>query len=388
MGSVWTLSVGSTEVFSDKYEIPHYLLTLFRKQDQMRIRFPRSRNLGNYRLHYCYICKLRNIIQRLEIMGFSFQRAKDELKRNDGIETDGMRSRSEIMAAATALPESESHSDSMPYSHGTNFGNPTDSSSIVHSDIRYALRILFENYDPNQHVILDYTDQVHYNTYGEAELNDLVETALVSLTRGISNDRIIVLTEGESDTKILKECIYLRYPHLSDFYTFLNFSSDPSSTTTTGHLPGGALALRSHVRSFIGAHIRNRTIAIFDNDLEGWQARQEFDNTKMPDNVKIIMLPDLRFSENYPVKMKNQPIAYLNANRNGCAIEMYLGQNVLHENGTLLPLDGGNQINWKFSDRVKRRVQDKFWKSVKTRSASHDWSGIEQILQLIFSAFA
>jgi hypothetical protein len=93
----------------------------------------------------------------------------------------------------------------------------------------------------------------------------------------------------------------------------------------TSKAEGGAGALVNTVRSFIGAGIMNRTIALFDNDTAAGEALRSLALIAIPENIKIMRLPDIELARNYPTLGPNG-IARSDINGLACAVELYLGQ--------------------------------------------------------------
>lgn len=64
----------------------------------------------------------------------------------------------------------------------------------------------------------------------------------------------MILTEGRSDASLLNDALHLLYPHLADYFSFMDFAE----------YGGGAGQLANLVRAFSGAGIVNRVVALFD----------------------------------------------------------------------------------------------------------------------------
>jgi hypothetical protein len=108
----------------------------------------------------------------------------------------------------------------------------------------------------------------------------------------VVNQKIIVLTEGSTDTPILSRSLAVLYPHVQDFYSFVDF--------TASNLAGGAGALVSTIKAFVGSGIQNRTVALFDNDTAARDALRALSGVNLPGNIKIVQLSALDFAKEYP----------------------------------------------------------------------------------------
>ena len=110
-----------------------------------------------------------------------------------------------------------------------------------------------------------------------------------------SGSKVIILTEGKSDGWIIAGAMKLLYPHLLGYFTFMDFE--------LARVGGGAPQLANIVKSFAGAGIVNKVIALFDNDTIGKEAVQNLQQLKLPGNLRVLNLPDLPTLRKYrPIK--------------------------------------------------------------------------------------
>ena len=124
-------------------------------------------------------------------------------------------------------------------------------------DHRHFLRMLVEVVSPKEELIYDLTNLIVGGRIDKAD--DLITVAEEWINEDfLLSQRIIVLTEGNIDKKILERSLILLYPHLSDYFHFFDF--------TGRKVGGGAGELANLVRAFAAADVRHRIIALFDND--------------------------------------------------------------------------------------------------------------------------
>jgi hypothetical protein len=188
-------------------------------------------------------------------------------------------------------------------------------------DRNVGLRLALESTQNDEKFVYDVTDLVLSDCFDRNE--DIVEYDLrVSANEFSSRSRIIVLTEGKTDSWILSESLSLLYPHLSDYFSFLDF--DGSRTA------GGVGNLVNLVKAFAGSGIVNRMIAIFDNDTAAAAALRSIASLTLPRHIAILRLPELDYLANYPTL---GPTGVVNTNINGLAtsIELLLGSDVLSD---------------------------------------------------------
>jgi hypothetical protein len=254
-------------------------------------------------------------------------------------------------------------------------------------DIRSYLRVVLASVQPDKLVKQDLTEVTHagYYEHRSSVRNDEVESLTADYSR---NSKIIVLTEGSSDRTIIKRSLGILYPHLSDYYSFMDFG--------LANAAGGVPALVANVKAFVGAGIKNNVIAILDNDTAAHAAVKGLSKTKLSDNIRIVHYPYLSFAECYPTL---GPTGNQNLNINGLAgsIELYLGPDVLENNGKLIPIQwtGYDKSEKKYQGVImdKTEIQKKFFKKLDDceRDTSlvkkYDWSAMNLLLQTIFTAF-
>ena len=187
-------------------------------------------------------------------------------------------------------------------------------------------------------VVQDITDLVYAGYYEPTD--DVCHIALEDLIGDYAtSSKIIVLTEGSTDTEILKK--------LSS-YCIRTFTTTTRSWILTFKPSGGVGSLVNAVKSFAGAGIENRVIALFDNDTAAYSAVEGLKDIEIPNNIVITHYPDIALAESYPALGPNGQTIQ-NINRLACGIELYLGSDTLKKNGELIP------IQWKgYDEKIKR----------------------------------
>jgi len=253
------------------------------------------------------------------------------------------------------------------------------------SDIRCLFRAIIEASPKNAYVKLDVSDLVSIGYYGidEKICTDALNALLSSYP---CNSKIIILTEGITDKDVIAQSLELLYPHLYEYYSFMDFSFSPQ---------GGAGNLVNLLKSFSGAGIKNKILALFDNDTAAFSAVKSLKAIQLPDNIKILHYPDIDLAKKYPTTGPHG-IHIQDINGLACSIELYFGEDVLKENGTLTPvqwkgLDNGikkHQGVIKNKNKLKQKFMKKLNKCQKSHSAINprEWKDIDLILNCIFNA--
>ena len=165
----------------------------------------------------------------------------------------------------------------------------------------------------------------------------------------------------------------------------------------TSNIAGGASALVHTLKAFVSAGIRNKMIAVFDNDTAARDALRAVDGVALPDNIRILTLPHLDLATNYPT-IGPQGNIDIDINGLACSIELYFGEDILTGNdGNLTPVQwrGYNQTLKQYQGEIlnKRSLQDRYTQFMTEVTADseiaqqHDWAPMRLIFEAIFGVF-
>lgn len=366
-----------------------------------------------------YSCETVKVIDRLNVMGFTLRRVREEFDSGRKAELEKYTSWAEeetdskwfaedwiflkgLTFAAYVTAFAKVIADGLkplPFDNHKNEGldpvikyilgeNDECLFGFLGTDIRLLLRLACDVVPANTRVVQDITELVHSGYYGEEE--PVCDNATRALVAGHpENSPRIILTEGSTDAAILKAALGLLYPHLSAYYSFLDFDSSRS--------PGGAGHLVSLVKAFSAAGITNRIVALFDNDTTAREATRALETISLPPNIAVRHYPDLELLRIYPT-LGPGGLASLDVNGLAGSIELYLGEDVLREGqDTLTP------VQWKGYSETLKQYQGEVMRKTKLHAMFHekiahcradsdalkstDWSGLSAILQEIFRAF-
>jgi len=415
MGSYCELYMNQCEVFTSKSFVVPEVMTLFRERDKFVNTKSFEDDDAYEQIEVGYKALAANIAQRLDIMGFSLKKVKEDfesvrakkiLELSEYIAEDPEDYWKEELALykdnnfESYLDAFKTITDSGTHPAYYLRENP-DSSKLIQSilsdynedfywafpcsDTRCFFRALIEISPPDSYVRIDISALVSSGYY-EVDKN-VCDDALNVLTSSYpSNSKIIILTEGRTDKEVIEQSLKLLYPHLYEYYSFMDFSFLP---------PGGAGNLVNLLKSFSGAGITNKVLALFDNDTAAFSAVDSLRAMQLPDNIRILHYPDIEMAENYPSIGPNG--TYLqNINGSACSIELYFGEDVLKENGTFTPVQWknlDNRIN-KYHGAIKNKdkLKEKFMQKLHRCQESHsvinpnEWKDIDLLLNCIFSA--
>lgn len=221
------------------------------------------------------------------------------------------------------------------------------------------------------------------------DLSHLISGGWIDETFRINefNDKIIIITEGSSDINILKPSLKFLYPHLYEYYSFMDFKSFKTQ--------GSANSLLQTIKAFASAGIKNKTIALFDNDTAARDVLSTINIESFPSNFKILKFPELEIAKNYPTLGPSGQVG-MDINGLACSIEIFTGSDVLNNgNGSYYPIQwkGYNKKLNSYQGEIleKKKVQEKFQQKLEqtktNRKQIQDWSGIRKIYEMIFNAY-
>jgi hypothetical protein len=248
------------------------------------------------------------------------------------------------------------------------------------SDLRFMIRAFLLCAAPSDMVVLDCTDMVHAGYFDAAE--PITAHARTSLTAGArSVEKVLVLTEGCSDTRVLEQTLAVLFPHLREFLSFLDHEQFS--------VAGGAGNLLNLLRGFAGAGVSNRVVALFDNDAAGSVQLARAKAIPLPPNFRVLQLPNLGFAEMYP---SLGPTGLIQANINGsaCSLELYLGQAALtQQSGNLMPVQwmGYEKSLGRYQGELidKHAVQQRYLEALRDGAA--ETVNIELVFEHLLRAF-
>lgn len=342
---------------------------------------------------YGYESRAIELLDRLQLHGFTSGRVKTELEAavavwhgrdpNPGADAMGVPLRDAAMIRGELRAFVNSTDDWATYEE------PQD--VYWQLDPRIILRLALD-------VVDDPTLPVRYNLDALASWKLLIrgtpiaEQAREERRENLARDAaLVILTEGSSDSQLLTQAVRVTHPHLVGFLRFMDFS---------GGAEGSAANLAKLVRSFAGAGIANRVVAIADNDTAAYDALTKLKWEGVPDGYRVLHYPDLPLLSQYPTlgPQLADPIP-MDVNGKAGSLEMYLGRELLTVNGDLVPVQWTGYIESQksyqgaISAGDKRRVQDAFRRKVgdalrdPTVVKDQDWSGIRAIVETILGAF-
>ena len=234
-------------------------------------------------------------------------------------------------------------------------------------DLASNLFTILSVFKPEEKIVYDLTGVVNGGWVTEADV-------LSSMP-----EKILVLTEGKTDTEFIKYALDIRYPHLKDHYQFLDFEQyNPEAN---------ASYLAKFVTTLAAANFKHPIIAIFDNDTTGISEMGRLKKIRLGDRMRVLKYPDLEKAKKYPA-LGPTGVQEMDINGLACSIELYFGEEILKRNGKYIP------ITWKaYNDREKKyqgEIQDKGVLQVLFRELvkeGYNCGDMNEILKTIVEAY-
>lgn len=412
MGTYTELAVNGYDLISSKSAVIPAIMTIFREGDRKEVRRTRGADSGSgLKTIVRYQCSAAKIIDRLEVMGFTLERAKaefeaglhDEINRWEEAESDWrpkelpllkrltfgsyMRAFGKVIADNLHYYDREKKAKLDPTRRYILDDYDDNWYGFLVDDVRLLVRVACQVVPASSLVVQDITNLIDSGYYTASErVCENVTKAL--LAQHPENSSRIILTEGSNDVHVLRAGLELLYPHLVGYYSFLDFDSSRAQ--------GGASQLVSLIKAFAGAGVGNRTIAIFDNDTAAREALRGLEAVSLPPNIVVLHYPDIPLLKRYPT-IGPSGLDPLDVNGLAGSIELYFGKDVLKIGNRLMPVqwrgysEGIKQYQGEVTQKSKLMAayNDRVAQCRKKSAliAKTDWSGIDAILQTIFHAF-
>ncbi len=360
MGAYWTLSVHGLSLLEGENYINGEILQLFRREDA-RIDHARAdaAQVDEYG-KYEYVSNVAEMRERLDLMGFTIGRAAGDFEAGRQLELDdraSQRSRYTKFLRAYSFdkwlstfrrllrhgkfPDVEGrHPRSLSVQQFICNRKHDALVGFFHSDPRSVLRGCLQAAPAGWPVRLDLVDLVNAG-YLDGDQGEYVRLTDAAMEYSLTSP-FVILTEGTFDAWVLQRTLVLVYPHLTDLFTFMDFDSSIA--------PGGAGHLVTTIKAFIGSGIKNRILAVFDNDTAAHAALRGLTGIAIPPNINWCTLPNLARLRSHPtVGPQGQQAADINGR--ACSIELFFGPDIVGRGKKR------KVVRWKSYDNAMRQYQ-------------------------------
>ena len=319
MGSMITLGIGRMEIDWGKNSFFRDHSALFRPSDVKDVPYYYVDDDDNIitEMKEGYSCKLSQVKNRLNMLGYDyksiekiFNAHKSEISKfSPSIEKLSFEDYANVIKGIDISKVDTVEFEKEYADNGYDFGEYVSKCIFAISSIKVDLlrsvdpqygedRISFAAYDLSS--FLESLDAYiplriicENPSYSNYELiwrfNDVVSEEYVDrseIVKALDKDKkILIVTEGSSDTFVLKRAVKELFPDISDFFEFIDMK-DNYPFTGTGNL-------LNFCKGLAKINIQNNVIIIFDNDTEGLEKYNKAIELNRPRNFIVTKLPSL-----------------------------------------------------------------------------------------------
>ncbi len=337
MGSIISLGVENFEIDWGKNEFFRNHSCLF---------FPSDRTDGTYfyagdtdeevvrRAKPVYARQLRSVKRRLDLLGYSMEACRSKFdeqrtfffRHQDSDEHQQLtfdRFATVIQSVDVTklnIPGPSDNYDFGEYAARCILSDPGfPSLGMSEHDLRWSAGEFLDNMDPYLTLRLLAENPTNLDHPVIWRYHDVVEGGYVeesSIFEGLASDaQVLVVTEGSSDSGILKKALGCRFQEVEDFFLFVDMK-DNYPFTGTGNLLRFVQGLRA-------IQHRRKTLVVLDNDTAGNEVASRLNEQLLPKNFVVCVLPELAGCNQFQTVGPSGPNRE-NVNGKACAIEMFL----------------------------------------------------------------
>lgn len=405
MGSMITLGIGRMELdwgknssyadhsalftLSDIKPIPYYYVSM--DSDDVKIEMKEG-----------YSRKMSSVKRRLDMLGYSISRTKvmyEELlkehedygyKINLSYETffDTIKTLdiSVVNTVEPAIEYEENGYDLGEYVRKCVLASPQIRDKILEEyeeedtyiSPEYDLSTFLENLPPyiTLRILAENPDNAEYEL--QWRFADVVENGWVKKENIVkeleAEARVMIVTEGSSDSFVLRKAIDQLYPDIADFFDFVDMDKN-YPFTGTGNLYNFCMGL-------CRINIRNNMMIIFDNDTTGLEKYHKSLALKKPDTMIITKLPDHQdFTKVLTVGPHGESME--NINGRAVAIECFLDFNSIEKEPIIRWTSYNSNEEQYQGELVDKEDYVKVYKKCNLLDGSYDASKLEYLIEYL-----
>ncbi|HBW37720.1 HEPN/Toprim-associated domain-containing protein [Desulfosporosinus sp. BICA1-9] len=306
MGSMITLGIDKFEIDWGKNNSFTDHSCLFQRFDVMQIPYYYADDIVEMKEGFSR--KLGSLKKRLDLLGYSFQSLKrryvEHLQMMPSYYSEVTISFEQFLSAISSIdlqkivldPNCCYDCDLGEFVSRYIFADPELSQYLPEGiTIDKDLGTFFENLDPYITLRLLAEKDENADFLVQWRYADIVEGGWVSFDEVFiplsDTSKILVVTEGSSDSFIIKRSINALYPDISDFFYFVDMEEN-YPFTGTGNLFRFCQGL-SRIK------IQNNILVIFDNDAAGIEKFEKCRDLSRPKNLHICKLPDHEYFSSF-----------------------------------------------------------------------------------------
>jgi hypothetical protein len=238
---------------------------------------------------------------------------------------------------------------------------------------KYFLEEFFRNLDPYIILRLIIENKNNLNKKLIWRYSDIVEGGYVKeneLYKDLDiTNKYLIITEGTSDLFIVRKNLKLFYPEIFNFFEFIDMDKNYPFT--------GSGNLFNFVLGLAKIYSKYKILVIFDNDAEGIEKYDQCKKVKLPRDIKITKLPNLKEFNNFDTI---GPTGFKKTNINGLAasIECFLDLEYKTDNTPRIRWTNfKNKINRYQGSLENKELYTRLFKKVKTEKEDYNFSKLK-----------
>jgi hypothetical protein len=325
MGSLISLRIGKLEVDWGKNAIFTNHSSLFRKDDLKAADYFYADGVTERKP--AYVRNLRHVVPRLDLLGFSLKECRREYEQAiknipshyatvtigfdvfckalqtvdvDQINIDRLDGDFDLGELGKHLLNDPAFQNSIPTTLTDDDGTFFENLSPY-----LILRLLAENPKNLDRDLVWGLDDVIEGGWVDGEIFEPLDQA----------SRYLIVTEGSSDSSILKAALPLVAPDVDDFFDFVDMK-DNYPFTGTGNLV-------NFCKGLVAVRAQNKIVVVLDNDTAGLAALKKLEKLNIPRNIRLVSLPNLEAFRAFPT-LGPSGRSIENVNGRALAIECFL----------------------------------------------------------------
>lgn len=330
MGSMITLGIGKMELDWGKNNVFNDHSCLFQKEDIKIVPYYYSDNEIEYKEGFSK--NIMSVRRRLDLLGYSLYEIEELFNEELAMFKQLCSSSTpitfhdfyntvinvDIHNINMASDEYDSDYDLGEYVRKCVIHEIKDLSNFPYYDA-YDIGYFLENLDPYITLRILSENKNNHNLDVIWRFKDVVENGwnleediIPKLT---TQEKILIVTEGSSDTDIIKKSINRLYSDIADFFDFIDMEQNYPFTGTGN--------LKNFVKGLSKINILNKILVILDNDTAGISVYNDIKTIDLPNNLNVITLPNYKDFDNFKCKGP-QGDSLENINGKAVSIECFL----------------------------------------------------------------
>jgi hypothetical protein len=336
-----------------------------------------------------YSTTLGRVKNRLELLGYSLEKLNDHFKEHNDAYPDYLKQPNinfDTMLAIFSkinIKDYNNRKEDGDYDLGEYvieniFQNEVFTDLKRHIDINDKdIGAYFENLDPlfTLRLLIENPNNLELNL--EWRTQDVIDGGWINdkdIFTGIEEvDKFLIVTEGSSDSFIIKKALKLLRHDILDFFTFVDME-DNYPFTGTGNLYRFCQGLTS-------IRIQNKILVLFDNDLEGVDTLGKTNKLILPKQMKTMKLPNLKEFDDF---LTIGPTGEINENINGKAVAIECFLDFQNTNPKIRWTNYSKEFNTYQGSLENKDSYVKSFKRIKSNEDKYDFSKLNKLIEAIY----